>query len=139
MKNACALVIAALGITAVPLMAGPATAASDKQTIPLVCDNGHSYSVEVNGNGDFTPARDLASTAVFVPDAFGPFTGEIRDAQGQLVDSFTDPATVKGSGKQKTNITCTYTFSQVSDGSDPSFPAGYTFSGSGTVTGKITG
>jgi hypothetical protein len=107
-------------------------------TLPLVC-GGHTYLVAVNGNGQFSPAHDTASTLVFVPHYFGPFTSVIRNAQGVVVDTSTDPAVTQGSGKQKNDVSCTYSFTQVSDGSDPTFPAGWTFSGSGSVTGQVAG
>lgn len=107
-------------------------------TFTLVC-NGTSYQVATPpGNGDFTPALDLGSNRVFIPHAFGAFTGTIRDASGAVVDSFTEPAGAQGSGKQKNDVSCSFTFHEVSDGSEPDFPAGYTFDGSGTVTGQIS-
>jgi hypothetical protein len=65
--------------------------------------------------------------------------GEVRDENGELVDSFDEPGEVQGSGKQKNDMSCTYTFSGVSDGSDPEFPEGYTFEGTGGVTGQLVG
>lgn len=118
-----------------------ATAGADPKTptIPVVCDNGQSYEVVVNGNGQFTPAHDTSSTAVFIPVSFGTFTGSIRNTQGQVVDIFTEPGSEKGQASKglKDALSCTYTISEVSDGSDPGFPAGYTFSGTGSVVGKI--
>lgn len=139
MRLAHALLTVGLSASALPFLAGPVSAAPEQETIPLTCADGQSFDVVVNGNGEFTPARDLDTTRVLVPHAFGPFHGEVRDAQGVLVDSFDEDGVVKGSGKQKTDITCTFTFHEVSDGSDPEFPAGYTFHGSGTVIGKLTG
>src|SRR5947209_6648834 len=77
--------------------------------------------------GKWSAAHDLASTRVFVPNAFGDFTGTVYDANGQVVDSFTEPGSVKGSGKQPSDVSCTFVERQVSDGSDPSFPAGFVF------------
>lgn len=132
----CGLLGAAL---AVPLSWGaPALADPHGEVIALTCGS-TTYQVVVSGNGEFTPAHDLNSTKVFVPHAFGPFTGTIRDASGAVVDSFTDPAVTQGSGKQPNDVACTYALSFVSDGSDPGFPAGYTFSGTGTVTGQVAG
>ena len=90
------------------------------------------------GNGDYTPALVEGTNQVLVPHAFGVFTGTVYDTAGNVVDSFTEPGEAKGSGKQKTDITCTYSFDDVSDGQDPEFPAGYRFVGSGSVTGKLT-
>lgn len=135
--------LAALGLTgtalAVPLSWGaPALADPHGELISLTC-GGTTYQVSVAGNGDYTPAHDLASTKVFIPHAFGEFTGTVRDASGTVVGTETDPATVQGSGKQPNDVTCTYTLTFVSDGSDPGFPAGYTFTGVGSVTGQVAG
>jgi hypothetical protein len=106
--------------------------------IPLTC-GATTYQVVVNGNGDWTPAHDVNSNLVFIPHWFGAFHGEVRDAQGVLVDQFDEPAGTQGSGKQKNDVSCTYRFHDVGDGSDPEFPAGYTFDGIGTVSGQISG
>jgi hypothetical protein len=122
------------------LGAGPAASheGSHKSTFPLDCGEAGMFVVESNGNGAFTSARDVNSTRVLVPIAFGDFTGTIMDADGNIVDEFTEPGETKGSGKQKSNATCTFTFTEVSDGSDPEFPAGFSFTGSGSALVKIT-
>lgn len=98
------------------------------------------YAVHVApGNGDWTPALVDAGHQVLIPHAFGPFTGTVYDDKGVQVDTFTDPASVQGSGKQKNDVSCSFTFNEVSDGSDPEFPAGYRFTGTGSVTGQIAG
>ena len=126
-----------LAATLVPSQAGADPKAGE--TFALVCDNGTTYQATSNGNGEFTPAHDLGGTGVFVPVSFGTFSGTIRNAQGQVVDSFTEPGTSKGqSAKGLSNpVTCTFSFSEVSDGSDPEFPAGFTFSGSGSATVRL--
>jgi hypothetical protein len=124
------------------LLAGAAPAVADPvggDQIHLTCGS-TSYDVVSNkGNGAWTPVHDTRSTRVFIPTSFGSFTGTIRDANGTVVDTFTDPASsVKGSGARDAMadiISCTYTFTEVSDGSDPNFPAGYTFTGTGDVSG----
>lgn len=84
-----------LGIAAAPAIADP-----KGETFPLVCDDGNTYQVTTNGNGEFTPAHDADSTRTFVPLAFGEFTGTVTDAQGNVVDSFSEPGVAKGqSGK----------------------------------------
>lgn len=129
---------------AMALMGGTAAAdptnAKNAFTVPLNCANGQTYQVVVNGNGEFTPAHDINSTATLVPVSFGPFSGTISDAQGNVVDSFTEPGSSKGqSAKGKKNlVNCTFTFTEVGDGSDPEFPAGFSFTGSGSVLVKIT-
>lgn len=140
MRAAHVFAIAVLGFSALPVMAAPAVAEPPHDTFPVSCDNGQSYVVDVMGNGDFTPAHIKGSTRVFVPHQFGETTAELRDADGNLVDTFTEPASVQGSGKQKGDLTCTFSFFFSSDGSDPEGPpAGYTFSGTGTATGHLSG
>jgi hypothetical protein len=135
---------AALGLTgaalALPLSWGAPALADPSHSFPitLVCD-GVTYQTVGEGNGDFTPVHDLNSNKVFVPHAFGPFTGTIYDDHGNVVDSETDPAQTQGSGKQPNDMSCTYSFTWVSDGSDPGFPAGYSFVGAGSVTGQVAG
>lgn len=126
---------------AVPMLSGPAFADPAKGLpITLTCGSTTFQVLGVPGEGDFTPALDTTSNKVFIPHAFGEFTGSLYDANGVLVDSETDPATVQGSGKQKSDLSCTFTFSVVSDGSDPNGPpAGWTFTGTGTVTGQVAG
>jgi hypothetical protein len=137
----CAVVAAGIGAlvaTSLP-MAGSAAAAQPFEAT-LKCDNGELYEVEGNGNGDFTPVRDKNSNRVFVPISFGDFSGAIFDTNDVVVDTFTEEGTFeKGSGKQKSDAVCAFEFSEVSDGSDPEFPAGFTFVGTGTVVVKITG
>lgn len=116
-----------LGIAAAPAIADP-----KGETFPLVCDDGNTYQVTTNGNGEFTPAHDADSTRTFVPLAFGEFSGTVTDAQGNVVDSFSEPGVAKGqSGKNaKGTINCTFSFSGTEDG--------LTFSASGSVTGYAT-
>jgi hypothetical protein len=132
--------VAGMSIGLVVPALGSATAdpRTEDGAFPLTC-NGVTYQVVTAGNGEWTPAHDANSNLVFIPHSFGVFHGEVRDADGNLVDSFDEPAATQGSGKQKNDVTCTYSFSEVSDGSDPEFPAGYSFSGSGPVTGQIAG
>lgn len=116
-----------LGITA-----APATADPKGEIIPVDCDNGQSYELAVNGNGEFTPAHDTASTSMLVPVSFSEFEFTVTDAQGNVVEQGTEPAIAKGqSARGKKNlITCEFTFSGTEDG--------LTFEGTGTVTGFLT-
>jgi hypothetical protein len=121
------------------LVAGPAAAHEGEETFPVDCGDSGVFELRTHGNGEFTAAQDVHSNTVLVPVAFGDFTGVITDAEGNVVDSFTEPGVRKGSGKQKFDATCTFAFTFVSDGSDPEFPAGFTFTGSGTADVKIRG
>ncbi|HUR15122.1 MAG TPA: hypothetical protein VM097_11595 [Mycobacteriales bacterium] len=107
-------------------------------SFPLTC-GGTTYQVVTAGNGEWTPAHDTGSNWVFIPHAFTAFHGEVRDASGAVVDTFDEPGATQGKGKQKNDVSCSYSFHEVSDGSDPEFPAGYTFDGGGGVTGQIAG
>lgn len=126
-------------VAAALALPGAATADPTKgDALDLVCGS-RTLSVQISpGNGDYTPAHVVGTNEVLIPHAFGAFTGTVYDGTGAVVDSFTEPGETKGSGKQKTDITCIYSFDEVSDGSDPEFPAGYRFVGSGSVTGKLT-
>ena len=120
--------------------ADPTNAKTVQYPIELTC-NGTTYTIAVNGNGDFTPGHDTNSTAMAIPLAFGPFTGTVTDPDGNVVDQFTDDSS-QSKGQSAAHVpgavACTFTFSEVSDGSDPEGPpAGYTFTGSGTATGVI--
>lgn len=131
--------LVALGMAST-LVVGAAGAAPNSEVVPLECDNGQSYVVEVNGNGEFTPGRVVGGTAVLVPVAFGDFTGTVRDESGNVVETFTEEGATKGRSAKgvKNPVTCTFEFTEVSDGSDPEFPEGYTFEGSGEVVVRIT-
>jgi hypothetical protein len=106
----------------------------------LTCD-GTSYQVVVAGNGNWTPAHDSDSNTIFVPVWFGDFHGTVRDADGNVVDEFFEEADVS-KGQSATNkgdiVECTFSFTEVSDGSDPEFPEGFSFTGEGEVRGFAT-
>jgi len=107
----------------------------------LTCEDGTSYEVVVAGNGNWTPAHDSNSNTIFVPTWFGDFHGTVRDADGNVVEDFVEEGDVpKGqSAKNKGDIlACTFSFTEVSDGSDPEFPEGFTFTGVGEVRGFAT-
>ena len=112
--------------------AAPAAADPKGEQFDLVCDNGQTYSVVTSGNGDFTPAHDSESTTTFVPLSFGEFTGTVRDAQGNVVDTITEPGVSKGqSGKNATGtLSCTFSFTGTEDG--------LTFEAHGSVVGYAT-
>jgi hypothetical protein len=63
-----------LGILMVAVLAQGAAAdpigAKNSFTFPATCDDGQTVQAVVNGNGEWTPAHVVGSTAVFVPQAF---------------------------------------------------------------------
>lgn len=143
MRRKLATTLATLGAVAMA-WAGPAGAdpvnAGNAEVIPLDCD-GTSYEVVVNGNGQFTPGHDVDSNAVLVPVAFGPFTGVVTDADGKVVDTFTEEGGSKGqSAKRGDFTTCTFTFTFTNTGptEEDGIPPGGTFTGTGTVDVRIT-
>jgi hypothetical protein len=129
MLRRCCTIVAAIAIAALALAQG-ATAdpvnAKNALVVPVSCDDGQTYQVAVNGNGEFTPAHILGSTAVFIPETFD-LTFEFTPTGGP-----TESKTETGS---KHNVhgnvmTCSIDFTQV-------FPQG-TFHLFGTVTGFAT-
>jgi len=117
--------------------AGAAAADPSGEVVPVVCDNGSTYLVAVNGNGDFTPGHDVASTTILVPTAFGEFHGTVTDSDGNVIDEFVDPAMAKGSSSKQraTTTSCTFTFTDSFE--DPDLGM-LTFTGTGSVTGFVT-
>ena len=136
MKKSIA-VAAGLGVAAALSIAAPSAADPKGETIPLVCDNGMTYAVTVNGNGAFTPGHDADSTSQLIPTSFGEFHGVITDSTGMVVDEFTDPAMFKGSSSKPrgTSISCTITI--VEQFEDPELGL-LTFTGTGSVEGFLT-
>lgn len=124
------------------LWGGAGIAGADPKTgaTQLSC-GGTTYEVVVAGNGNWTPAHDTDSNVIFIPTWFGDFQGTVLDAEGNPVDEFVEEGDVpKGqSAKNKSDILeCTFSFTEVSDGSDPEFPEGYMFIGEGEVRGFAT-
>ena len=97
----------------------------------LRCDNGQTYDIVVNGNGEWTPGHDLNSNAILKPFGFGQFTGTLTDPQGNVVERFTEPGGSKRAARNQRLVTCRFSDSFTEDG--------FTFTFSGTVLVKITG
>ena len=93
--------------TGVAMSAAGSAAAAPKELfqVDLTCSDGKAYSVEGNGNGEFTPVRDRNGDAVFIPVGFGTFTGTITAPGGGESFTFTEEAYSKGSGEQKVDLT----------------------------------
>jgi hypothetical protein len=100
--------------------------AKEALVIPATCDNGQSYEVVVNGNGEFTPAHVLGSSSVFIPEAFN-ITFEFTPTGGPT-ESETDTSAKNNVHGNVT--TCSIDFTQ-------EFPEG-SFHLFGTVTGFFT-
>lgn len=152
MRSRTLLVLAGLTTTVVFSSAGTAVAApgNAKTSTPLtlVCDNGHSYSAVVNGGNSqqttFSPAHDLQSRSVLVPTALGESTGTLTDSDGNVIDTFSDPAATKGRAAPRGHaiINCTFTIIQqftVPEGDPDLEPGTYTVTINGTATGFIPG
>jgi hypothetical protein len=64
-------VVLTLGILMMAALAQGAAAdpinAKNSFAFPATCDDGQTVQVVLNGNGDFTPAHVVGSTAVFIP------------------------------------------------------------------------
>jgi hypothetical protein len=119
-----------LGILLLAALAQGAAAdpinAKNSLTFPATCDDGQMIQVVVNGNGAWSPAHVVGSTAVFIPQAFD-LTFEFTPTGGETVTE-TDI-------RSKPNlhgdlVTCSFDFTQV-------FPDG-TFHLFGSATGVFT-
>jgi hypothetical protein len=139
MRLRSALLVAGLAITA--SIGGASAASADPKggdVFPLVCDNGVTYEIAVNGNGEFTPGHNLAGTAMLIPVAFGEFHSTVTDANGNVIDEEVQPPTAKGSsGKhaRATTTSCTFTITDTFD--DPDLGL-LTFTLDASVTGFVT-
>ena len=68
LKRYAALGAAVLALAVlVPAAAADPLNAKNSFAFPVTCDDGQTVQVVVNGNGEFTPAHVVGSTAVFVP------------------------------------------------------------------------
>ena len=138
MRARAAFGVAGLVIVASFVSAGAASADPKDEPISLVCDNGVSYQVTVNGNGAFTPGHDLASTSVLVPTAFGELHGIVTDSSGNVIEDFVDPPMIKGSsGNQAraTTTSCTFIINETFE--EPELGQLF-FTGEGSLTGFVT-
>ena len=122
-----ALVTVAVAVLAQTASADP-TNAKNSQVITAIC-GAQQLEVSVNGNGEFTPAHVIGSTAMFVPTAFNvtfSFT-----PTGGTTESETD--TSAKHNQAKGTVTCDI------PGDLNTFPSpDGTFTISGTVTGFFT-
>lgn len=112
------------------------TNAKNAILLTVACTNGNTYTAATNGNGNFTPAHDVNSTATLIPLWFGEQTFTVTDPNGVVVDQETAPASAKGdsasAANRATETACTFSGSQT----DPS--SGFTFTIAGSVVGFVT-
>jgi hypothetical protein len=137
--------VVAAGLLAAGAIPAPA-APPEREVIPLVCDNGESYDVVVNGNGSFTPGRIVGDTRVLVPIAFGDFAFRAVLPDGEVIEDSLDEGESKGGGNvamrnPRPTVTCTFseTFTLPEDDEEFGLPAGTEVTFSGSVTGYLTG
>lgn len=126
--------------------ASAAAAPPEQEVIPLVCDNGESFDIVVNGNGNWTPGRVVGSTRVLIPVAFGDFSFRAELPDGQVIEETFPEQDLKGRGNvlkrnPRPTTTCTFTETFTLPEDDPEFglPAGTVVTFSGTVVASIVG
>ena len=113
--------------------AAPSNAPSSEE-FELICDNEATYTVVVNGNGEWTPGH-AEDGVVLIPTAFPSFVGVYTDPDGNAFP-FEEPPVSKNDGRagnQKDLISCTFEVSF----SDPD--TGESFEATGTVEGFLVG
>ena len=103
-----ALVVSAVAMSA---LAGAASAdpanARNSLVLPANCE-GRTVTVAVNGNGEFTPAHVVDSTAVFIPQAFD-LTFEFTPTGGTTQSETDTSAKHNAHGRL---VTCNIDFTQ---------------------------
>ena len=119
-----------LGILMLAALAQGAAAdpinAKNSFSFPATC-GGQTVQLVVNGNGEFTPAHVVGSTALFIPEAFN-VTFEFT-LPGEPTQSETD--TSSKSNVHGDLVTCSFDVTQT-------FPEGGTIHLFGTATGFFT-
>ena len=129
--------LAAIAVAAVAasVFAGVATGAPvnarNTATITVTCPSGTISGVVILVRGEFTPAFASGSNTVFIPIAFGEFTGTGVDAEGNVLFTVDEPPLAKGAAVPQNGklVECTGVI-------DLDFPGGH-FTGSSTVIGFI--
>jgi hypothetical protein len=116
--------LAALAIA--PTAGADPTNAKNSQQLQAVCGT-QTYTVVVNGNGEFTPAHLIGSSSVFIPTAFD-ITFTFTPTGGSTM---TETDTSAKAAPLQNTIDCEIPFQSFSS------PFG-TFTIEGTVTGFLT-
>jgi hypothetical protein len=117
--------VLALAVFAPAASADPLNA-KNSLAFPATCDDGQTVQIVVNGDGEFTAAHVVGSTAVFVPQAFD-ITFEFTPTDGTTE---TETDTSSKPNVHGDLVTCSFDVTQ-------SFPEG-TFHLFGTATGFFT-
>jgi hypothetical protein len=105
----------AVAVVVVGLAAGVASAAPvnapNAQEFTLDCGTAGTIEVVVNSSGAFTPGHRVDGPGVLIPVAFGEATIVVRDAEGNVIDEFTEPGIAKGRARARgrERVTCTFT------------------------------
>jgi hypothetical protein len=126
LKRFAALGAAVLALAVFAPMASADPLNKNSFAFPATCDNGQTLQVIVNGNGEFTPAHIVGSTAVFVPQALDT-TFEFTPTGGTTQ---TETDTASKPNIHGDLVTCSFDVTQ-------SFPFG-TVHLFGTATGFFT-
>jgi hypothetical protein len=127
LRRYAALGAAALGLAVfAPAVSADPLNAKNSFAFPATCDDGQTVQVVVNGNGTFTPAHVVGTTAVFVPQALDT-TFEFTPPGGPTE---TETETVSKPQIHGDLVTCSFDVTE-------SFPFG-TFHLFGTATGFFT-
>jgi hypothetical protein len=101
--------------------------AKNSFTFPATCDDGQSVQVVVNGNGEFSPAHVVGSTAVFIPEVFDvTFEFTLPGGPTQTETDTSSKHNVHGD-----LVTCSFDVTQT-------FPEGGTIHLFGSATGFFT-
>ena len=85
---------------------------------------GTSYQMVITGNGLWTPAHGSASNTMFIQRDSAD-SGTVRSAEGNIVNEFRRRAMPQGARARRTGgdiVDCTFSFTEVSDGSTRSSP-----------------
>ena len=129
MKRRLLVLVASGALAAVaiaPTAGADPTNARNSLQLQAVCGT-QTYTVVVNGNGEFSPAHFIGSTSVFIPTSFDLTTTFTPTGGSTMTETDTS---AKAAPLQNT-ITCTIPFQ--------SFPSAFgTFTIEGTVTGFLT-
>jgi hypothetical protein len=119
---ACVVFVAAV---IAPGAGADPTSAKNATHLYAMC-SGQKVNVVVIGNGEFTPAHDLASTSVFIPTAFDT-TFTFTPSGGGEPSSETD--TSAKSAPLADTVTCDIPLQTIFSGPE----------GTGTIQGTVTG